>query len=343
MTRRRKRAFSYHAGVTLEGTQLDCDSAGFATDLVFLSHAKALAPEASWGLSPRRAGPRQLLATEATLVLLGAVGERLRARTLPSGFGRAFNLGGLRLALVPAGYLPGAASLLCEVGGRRVLYAGTICRDRAFADLGPAEPRHADAVCLDATFGDPRFVLPPREEAEAALRRFVQEAMAARRAPVLLVSPFGPAALTAEALQAAGIATRAHSTIVATLARFRQAGAGAPTVRRFAGRLGPNEALLWPPEARGSAMLGALDSPTFAFVSGFSVERSAVDCMRADQGIVLSNQAGFDDLLAYLEATGAQEVALHRGFAETFASILRERGYDAYAIDPPRQMELFRG
>ena len=343
MPRRRKHAFSYHAGVTLDGTQLTCDAAGFATDLVFLSHAKALAPGSSFGLSSRRAGRRQLLATEGTLVLLGAAGEHLRARTLPAGFGRAFNLGGLRLALLPAGYLPGAASLLCEAGGRRLLYAGTICRERAFSSLAAAEVRSADAVCLDATFGDPRFVLPPREEAEAALRRFVEAALAAQRAPVLLVSPFGPAPATVEALQTAGIAARAHSTIVSALGRFGQAGASVPTLRRFAGKLGPNEALLWPPEAREAPILGALDSPSFAFVSGFSVERTAVDCMRADQGIALSNQAGFADLIAYLEATGAHEVALHRGFAETFATILRSRGFDAYAIDPPRQMELFRG
>ena len=343
MPRRRKRAFSYHAGVTLEGTQLTCDAAGFATDLVFLSHAKALAPGSPFALSPRRAGRRQLLATEATLFLLGAAGERLRARTLPATFGRAFNLGGMRLQLVPAGYLPGAASLLCDAGGRSVLYAGTICRERAFTGLGPAETRRADAVCLDATFGDPRFVLPPREEAEQALRRFVEAALAGRRAPVLLVSAFGPAPATLETLQAAGIPARAHATIVEAFARFRQAGASLPPVRRFVGKLASHEALLWPPEAREAPALGALERPAFAFVSGFSVERTAVDCMRADQGIPLSNQAGFNDLVAYLAATGAHEVALHRGFAETFATILASRGYDAYAIDPPRQMELFRG
>ena len=343
MARRRTRAFSYHAGVTLDGTQLTCDAAGFATDLVFLSHAKALAPGSSFGLSPRRAGRRQLLATEGTLLLLGAAGEKLRSRTLPAIFGRAFNLGGMRLQLIPAGYLPGAASLLCDVGGARMLYAGTIGSERAFASLGPAEIRSADAICLDATFGDPRFVLPPREEAEQQLRRFVEGALAGQRAPVLLVSPFGPAPVVVEALQTVGIAMRAHGTIVEALARFRQAGATLPPLRRFAGKLGANEALLWPPEARESPALAALDSPIFAFVSGFSVERTAVDCMRADQGIPLSNQAGFPDLIAYLEATGAHEVALHRGFAETFASILRDRGFDAYAIDPPRQMELFRG
>ena len=343
MARRKTRAFSYHAGVTLEGTQLTCDAAGFATDLVFLSHAKALAPGSSLALSPRRAGRRQLLTTEGTLTLLGAAGAQLRARTLPAVFGRAFNLGGMRLQLVPAGYLPGAASLLCDAGGRRALYAGTICGERAFASLGPAEARSADAVCLDATFGDPRFVLPPREEAEQQLRRFVEGALAGRRVPVLLVSPFGPAPAVVEALQAAGRALRAHGAIASALALFRQAGAALPPLRRFAGKLAPNEALLWPPEARDAPALTDLDSPIFAFVSGFSAERKAVECMRADQGIPLSNQAGWKDLIAYLEATGAHEVALHRGFAETFAGILRDRGYDAYAIDPPRQMELFRG
>jgi putative mRNA 3-end processing factor len=340
MPRRRARAFSYHAGVTLEGTQLACDAAGSATDLVFLSHAKALPPGSSF--SPRRAGRRQLLTTEGTLVLLGKSGQDLRSRTLPAVVGRAFNLGGMRLQLVPAGYLPGAASLLCDVGRRRVLYAGTVGR-ACPSGLGPAEVRSADAVCLDATFGDPRFVLPPFEEAASDLRAFVEAALAGARRPVLLVSPFGPAPGVVHTLHAAGLAFRAHRSFVQAFARFRQAGLNLPAVLPFSGKLNKDEALLWPPEAREAPILSSLDSPTFAFVSGFSVERTAVECMQADRGIALSNQAGFDELMAYLEATGAQEVALHRGFAETLAEILRGRGFDAYAIDPPRQMELFRG
>jgi putative mRNA 3-end processing factor len=342
MPRRRTRAFSYHAGVTLEGTQLACDAAGSATDLVFLSHAKALEPGVPLGLSPRRAGRRQFLTTEGTLVLLGQTGEHLRPRTLPAFVGRAFNLGGMRLQLVPAGYLPGAASLLGDVGHRRILYAGTIGR-ACPSGLGPAEVRNAEAVCLDATFGDPRFVLPPFEEAAGHLRGFVENALAKAHAPVLLVSPFGPAPDVVHTLQNAGLAVRAHRSVVQAFARFRKAGLTLPAVRPFSGKLDAKETLLWPPEARESPVLTSLASPVFAFVSGFSVERTAVECMRADQGIALSNQAGFDDLVAYLEATGAQEVALHRGFAETFAEILRGRGFDAYAIDPPRQMELFRG
>jgi putative mRNA 3-end processing factor len=310
--------------------------------LVFLSHAKALGPGAPLGLSPRRAGRRQLLTTEGTLTLLGKSGDALRSRALPAVVGRAFNLGGLRLQLMPAGYLPGATSLLCDVGRRKVLYAGTIGRECP-SGLGSAEVREAEAVCLDATFGDPRFVLPPFEEAANQLRQFVENALAKARTPVLLVSPCGPAPAVVHTLQAAGLAFRVQRSFVPIFARFRRAGLAVPAVRSFSGKLDTHEVLLWAPESRDAPALADLTAPVFAFVSGFSVERTAVECMRADQGIALSNQAGFDELVAYLEATGAQEVALHRGFAETFAEVLRARGFDAYAIDPPRQMELFRG
>ena len=314
MPRRRKRAFSYHAGVTLDGTQLTCDAAGFATDLVFLSHAKALAPGSSFSLSSRRAGRRQLLATEGTLVLLGAAGERLRARTLPAGFGRAFNLGGLRLALVPAGYLPGAASLLCEAGGRRLLYAGTICRERAFASLGPAEPRQR------------RRRVPGRHLRGSALcaataRGGGGDAAAVRRGGAGRAACAGPARvpLRPGAGDRGGAAGCRHRC---ARARHHRGGAGPlcsgwrlPCRRCVALRENWVRTRHCSGRRRraGRRCLARLIHRAFAFVSGFSVERTAVDCMRADQGIALSNQAGFADLVAYLEATGAHEVALAQG------------------------------
>ena len=83
--------------------------------------------------------------------------------------------------------------------------------------------------------------------------------------------------------------------------------------------------------------------PTFAFVSGFSLDPDTRALMKADAGIALSNQSDHPDLLAYLESTGAREVAVTRGFCESFAEELRRRGLEAYALGPPRQMELFRG
>ena len=43
------------------------------------------------------------------------------------------------------------------------------------------------------------------------------------------------------------------------------------------------------------------------------------------------------------EEAGATEVAVHRGFADELAEALRARRLEAYALGPPRQLELFRG
>ena len=54
----------------------------------------------------------------------------------------------------------------------------------------------------------------------------------------------------------------------------------------------------------------------------------------------LTNLPSFAELLATVESTGAREVALHGGEAESVAALLRERGLDAYTLGPPRQMNL---
>src|SRR4051812_14695016 len=266
------RAFSHRAGVRIEGTHITCDAPGSATDLVFLSHARAVPGTARRRLPVRRAGRQELLATPGTLALLGRAGEGLRRHALPTPFGRPFVLGELRVELLPSGHLPGAASLLCDLGGRRVLYAGALNRDHPGFGAEPLQLRRADAVCVEGTFGHPRFVFPPRAEALAQVQRFVTVALSEGRAPVLLADPFGPALELADALAAEGIGVRGHRHVVVASAAFRALGISAPVIPRFARKLGPREALLWPPEARDARLLGVLPDPAFAFVSGLSLD-----------------------------------------------------------------------
>jgi putative mRNA 3-end processing factor len=347
MPRRRStapaRAFSHRGGVRISGTHITCDAAGSAEDLVFLSHAQAVGALGPRRVPLRRAGRQELLATEETLALLGPAGQTLRKHALPAPLGRPFVLGGLRVELFGSGHLPGAASLFCEVEERKLLYAGTIRLEAPALGAAPCVVRRADAVCIDGTFGDPRFDFPPREEALAAVRAFVGEALAAGRTPVVLAPVYGAAMDVADALSRKGIALRGHRSMITAAAAFRAAGVPVPLIARFDRKVGPNEALLWPPEAREAPLLGVLSSPAFVFVSGFSLDADTRARMRADAGVALSNQSGYPDLLAYLESTGPREVAVIRGFSESFAEELRRRGHDAYALGPPRQMELFRG
>jgi len=200
--------------------------------------------------------------------------------------------------------------------------------------------RHADAICLDATFGDPRLIFPPRTAVLAEVRAFVEATLHDGRTPVLLAPPFGASPALVLDLAQAGIAVRAHPRIVAALMRLRGVCARLPAPARFAGRVSKGEVLLWPPEARDASGLAALENLRFALVSGSAVEPAVLERMRLQHGFALTNMPSAVEILAAVEATGAREVALFHGGAESLAADLRERGLDAYAVGPPRQMTL---
>jgi len=341
--RRTPHAFVYRAGIGLAGTHITCDATGFASDLIFLSHARALAPRGPAALSGARAGRRQIVTTEQTLRLLGNAGEKLRSRTLPAAFGRPFNLGDHRIEVVPTGYLPGAAGLLCERDDRPIFYMGAFCPEPLVAGIEASEVRRADAICLDATFGDPSLLFPPRQEAIAGVRTFVQQAIGEGQTPVLLASPFGALPAVALDLAQAGLALRAHPRIAAVLSRLRGVCESLPTPARFAGKIAKGEVLLWPPEAREASHLTALDNLRFALVSGLAAEPGMLVRLRLQHGFALTNLPSAAEITTAIAAAGAKEVALFHEGAEPLAALLRGRGFDAYALGPPRQMTLLGG
>jgi hypothetical protein len=308
-----------------------CDAAA-GTELVFLSHATTLGAHARRAV-PRLGGARrQLLATDLTLALLGPAGDRLKGHALPAGYGRPFGLGDLRLEMFPSGFMPGAASLLCERGGRRVVYAGPI-------GAMHADVRAADALCIDATFGSAAFAFPAREKALAELGRAVREALARGEAPVVLVDPVGIAVEVGAALAAEGVGLAAHRTIVQGSLAYRRAGLPAPVLQRFAGKIGAAEALLWPATARIPARRAGARPPGIIVISA-DADRAALAEPPAAR-VVFPTAADFSTLLRYVEATGAAEVALINAPGDELAAALRARGMDAYTLGPPRQIELF--
>jgi hypothetical protein len=325
-------AFTYRAGVRLRGTIVACDATA-GSDLIFLSHARALDARATHALPRGHGGKRRILTTDLTLALLGGPGERLRPHALLAPLGRPFTLGALRLELFPSGLMPGAASLLCEVGGRRVVYAGPVG-----AEPG-AEVRTADALCLSATFGARHFRFPPRAEALAEVATVVTDALARGSAPVVLVDTLAAALDVGATLGARGVGVRVHRSVMQVAAAFRGAGQPAPMVQRFDGRLRPNEALLWPWSAWPAARLGALDDPTVVLASPRAVESGGQAA--GLRGVVLAEQADFAGLLRYVAASGASEVALVGAPGDELPDALHERGVVAYRLGPPRQIGLF--
>ena len=303
-------AFTYRAGIGISDTHITCDGPGFPDDLIFLSHARALAPREPAFLASGRAGRRQIVTTERTLRLFGAVGDKLRPRALPAAFGRPFNLGDQRIEVVPSGYLPGASALLCECEKRHIFYAGAFCPDALVEGIEPAEIRRADAICIDATFGDPRLNLPPRREAIAQVRTFVEDSLSDGQTPVLLGSPFASLPAVALDLARSAIPLRAHARVAEAWKQLRLLCPNLPALTRFSGKLAKGEVLLWPPEAHDAVALRELPNPRLALVSGLAASPDVLFRMRLQHGFALTTMPNFAEILSAVEASGAREGAL---------------------------------
>lgn len=89
-----------------------------------------------------------------------------------------------------AGHILGAASLLLEVAGRRILFSGDLGRDDDFLMRAPEPPPAADTVLIESTYGDR---LHPAEDVLAELGPALQRLSARGGVAVIPVFAVGRA------------------------------------------------------------------------------------------------------------------------------------------------------
>ena len=101
-------------------------------------------------------------------------------------FNHSFSpLPGWKATLSPAGHILGAASLLLEVGGRRILFSGDLGRPDDLIMNPPDPAPAADTVLLESTYGDRAH---PKEDVVAELGPVLQKLV--KRGGVAVVPVF---------------------------------------------------------------------------------------------------------------------------------------------------------
>lgn len=106
-------------------------------------------------------------------------------------FGTPFEpIKGWRASFSEAGHILGAASLLLEVGGRRILFSGDLGRPDDLIMKPPAPPPAADAVLIESTYGDR---VHPREDLLGELGPALQRVAARGGVAVIPVFAVGRA------------------------------------------------------------------------------------------------------------------------------------------------------
>jgi putative mRNA 3-end processing factor len=296
--------------------------------LAFVSHAHAARPAQ---------GSTIVLASPETLALAAALGVTFadaRAVTWDGG-GIDLPLGGAagtraRLAIAPAGHVLGAAQLLIEHEGKRLVYTGDWSADADGTRPGGAVIP-CDELLLATTFGLPIFRFEPAATVLSTLVEWCADRLAAAITPVVLAATPGPAQAVARALSARGLPASGDDEVRRGCAAYEELGVVlGPLAAHEAG--GRGRVVVVQPSTR-LPELRTRGRVEVAYASAWARLDAAVERKRADAAFVLADQADYDGLVRLVHGTGAKRVVTTRGDARAFAHLLRMQGREADALE----------
>jgi DNA ligase-1 len=278
-------------------------------------------------------------------VLSAGTSRLMRARQGTAGveyvldFGETREMRGAAFTLLPAGHVHGSAQLHLETGDGSLLYTGDF-KLRAGLSSERIEWRAADTLIMETTFGRPEFVFPPTDKVLSEVVKFCREALEDGEVPVLLGYSLGKAQEILCAVAAAGLKPMLHGAVAKLTRIYRELVPGFPEFAEYKASEVGGHVLIAPPSVKGSRMLSAIKKKRVAMLTGWAMRPGAVHRYQVDAAFPLSDHAGYDDLLKYVELVQPKRVLTLHGYASEFARDLRERGIEAWSLVSADQLEF---
>jgi Cft2 family RNA processing exonuclease len=234
---------------------------------------------------------------------------------------------GARLSVYGASHIVGAAQLLIEFGGERVVYTGDIKLRPPICGVETQSVR-CDRLIIESTFGLPIFHFLSRERAAEQVVEFARECLDDNVTPVFVGYSLGRGQEIVHVLCRAGIPTAVHGSIGRLLPVYERAGYAFDGWLPYDARTTEGKALVVVPSFR--AMLEASGKNVrVAYVSGWAALDNARNRAGAEVLIPYSDHADFNELVGIVEQSGASQVDVVHGYTEEFAHVLNGRGIRA--------------
>src|SRR5439155_1264868 len=141
-------------------------------------------------------------------------------------------------------------------------------------------------------------------------------------------------------LDGAGLTPMLHGSVYRMTRIYEQFGQSFCKYVRYKANDVAGKVLICPPSANRSQMLEKIARRRVALISGWAVDPNAVYRYGVDAAFPLSDHADYDDLTRYVELVQPRRVFTLHGFAAEFASDLRARGIEAWALNQENQLEF---
>jgi Cft2 family RNA processing exonuclease len=245
------------------------------------------------------------------------------------GFRESTEWNGAKLTCFPAGHILGAAQLLVEFKGERLVYTGDIklrpplCGEQTV-------PVPCDRLIIESTFGLPIYSLLDREEGERRIVAFAESCLKEGVTPVFIGYALGRGQEIVHVLSQAGIRTGVHGAIAKFLATYEERGYSFSGWEPYDAKAITGKALVVVP-SHTNALEASGKNIRIAYVSGWAALDNARSRAGAEELIPYSDHADFDELLELVTASSPKHVDVVHGYTAPFCRILQRRGFSAAA------------
>lgn len=243
------------------------------------------------------------------------------------------------LELLPAGHVLGSAMALLAAEGESVLYTGDF-KLRHGRSAEACQPRQADVLVMETTFGRPRYVFPPVADVLRGILHFCHEAIDNDEVPVLLGYSLGKAQEILACLGEAGLPVMLAEPVARMTRIYEDLGRAFPPCQRLDAGRARGHVVIAPPGGNIPALRRRLGPSRVAVLTGWALDPGCRFRHHADAAFPLSDHADFGELLEMVRRVAPRRVLTLHGFAADFAAHLRGLGIEAWALAGTEQLEL---
>lgn len=284
----------------------------------------------------------KIIATRQTIELYKKFvlkGRSIGALQMP--FFRNFSIGNLTLSLFPSGHTPGSAQLMVKKSGHRILYSGhfnvhpnLLCDEIHFPST--------DTLIIDTTYGDPRFIFPPRKKEEENLVQYVSQRNQLGEHLLILAESYGKAQYIMMLLRELDIPIYLQNRVYEYTQVLKQLGYPLPTAKRFRSNLSKPSIIIYPLKQYNRF----IDLSGEVKVIGLSGE-AAVDQeifeknYQLDKSFILSDHSDFKGIIEYIRLVNPEKVYLLPGRTEQLIKQLKKLKIESKELAKPLQRSLF--
>lgn len=251
--------------------------------------------------------------------------ENLREKTVrnwrPVEYRRKIRIGGTEVLPLNAGHMLGSAQFKVTTRDHTYVYSGDLNCVNTLTTEG-AEVPECDTLIIEATYGDPSFVFPRRERTYARIVNWALREVKSGRMPTFHVYSSGK---SQEIVRLFNVYTKLPVVCAPVVCRANEAYGESGVDLSFVGaETGEGRRLL----RKGSCVYVTTTGSNSLVPSHASEAMATGWAVRFVSGsyasFPLSSHAGFDQLMKYVERTGAKRVYAFTGYTELISRYLKE-------------------